>query len=195
MSCDRGGRVGSSCLAVLQGLMAAALLVPALAAAHLPPTCPETWNPSQEPDKFTGVPGGWSTAPGTTDKSTPQNPDGFFKLNSSDGHDLVIYNGCPGFGGTDDGNGDGEPIVQVDDGATVKFTEANGKDPGWKLMAGTKPGNPSSDYIYLHVWAQGDMWVCDVMDSSACTCCWVPPPPFTCEGTPFDDPVQCPDAE
>ncbi|WP_242361242.1 hypothetical protein [Anaeromyxobacter sp. SG17] len=161
--------------------MGAMLTLPTLAAAHLPPSCPETWNPAAQPEKFDGVPGGWSTAPGTKNEATPQNPDGFFLLQSADGHGLKLYNGCPGIGGVEDGNGDGEQIdaLVVPDGTAIKYTEANGKAPGWKRMAGSKSGNPHSDYVYVHVWGQGDLWICDEKDATACTCCYVPPPPFT----------------
>jgi hypothetical protein len=168
------------------GLVALAMLVaPSLAAAHLPPLCPETWNPAMNPPpaKFTGVPGGWSTAPGTTNESTPQNPDGFFLVSTPDGHDVELWDGCPGFGGPEEGNGTGDLITTVESGTAIKYTEANGKEIGFSLMAGSnQPGSPagdSSDYIYVHVWGQGDLWVCDAEDDTACTCCFVPPPPFT----------------
>ncbi len=175
MSALQGVRAGVfvAALAVLLGL-------PGLAAAHLPPTCPETWNPAEEPSKFTGVPGGWSTAPGTTNESTPQNPDGFFLVQTSDGHDVELWDGCPGFGGLEEGNGTGDLITTVDSGTAIKYTEANGKEIGFKPMAannGQAGGN--ADYIYIHVWGQGDLWVCDALDDTACACCYVPPPPFT----------------
>ncbi len=162
----------------------AALGVPAVAVAHPTPICVETWNPAQQPDKFTGVPGGWSTAPGTTNPSTPQNPDGFFFVGTPEvnpTHDLALFDGCPGLGGLEEGNGTGELITTVESGTAIKYTEANGKAPGFKPMAGNNgEAKGNADYIYIHVWGQGDLWVCDAMDTTlACTCCYVPPPPYT----------------
>lgn len=143
------------------------------------PMCPETWNPAHQPNKFTGVPAGWSTLPGTTNPATPQNPDGFFKLIGPDGHDLRLIDGCPGFGGKGDG-GTGDLITTVSSGTVVKFTEANGKNPGFEPMAGNNgQGGGISTYVDLHVWGQGDLYVCDNLVRSNCTCCYVPPPPFT----------------
>lgn len=199
MSGPRGGAMAFVCgkhglrrAAISGGLLALAMLtVPRLAGAGNPPpppcekkppaapTCPETWNPAAQPSKFTGVPGGWSTAPGTTNQSTPQNPDGFFVLLSESENSIALFDGCTGFGGADDG-GTGQLITTVPSGTTVKYTEANGKDPGFKAMAGNNDGgNGQATYIDLHVWGQGDLMVCDATDTSACTCCYVPPPPFT----------------
>jgi hypothetical protein len=203
MSTLQGGRAETGAIsrrrwtpaaALFAGLVALAALAPGWAMAH-PPTCPETWNPAEQPDKFTGVPGGWSTAPGTTNRSTPINPDGFFILRSDAGP-LTLVDGCgcteAGFGGTEDAAGGtctvyGE-LLGIDGFTaplTIKYTEANGKDADIEPMAGSKqPGSPagdSSDYIQYHLWGQGDLEVCN---SRGCTCCRVPPPPFSDEPAP-----------
>lgn len=208
MSWSQAGGKGRPSLARRSGrpavlfvaIVAAVLMAPRPAAAHPQVLCPETYNPAHNPppDKFTGVPGGWSTAPGTTNPSTPINPDGFFAP-VTDSHGFTVRDGCPGFGGLSTGNGTGELFINPDTGTTVfpqgttiKYTEANGvTEPKADFMAANQDGgNGLATFIDFHLWGAGDMWVCDAVDTVNCACCWVPPPPFTCvEGLP------CPEAE
>jgi hypothetical protein len=165
---------------------AAMLVIPSLAMAH-PPVCPETWNPAQQPAKFTGVPAGWSTAPGTENRATPVNPDGFFILTSdvpTVGSTVTLFDGCgcgPGFGGTteDAGGGTCFNYGTFPTGTTIKYTEANGKDPAIEPMAANNgQGGGIATYIDWHLWGQGDLEVCNGV---GCICCRVPPPPFSNE--------------
>ncbi|WP_242343858.1 hypothetical protein [Anaeromyxobacter terrae] len=152
------------------------LTIPSLAAAHLPPSCPESWNPPA----VIIPPAGYKTEPGTNPNSG-QNPDGFFELNSSDGHDLRCFDGCPaGFGGAEpaEDGGTGFEFGTFADGTHVKYTEANGKDPAVQKMAGNNGGgNGRAVEVDWHFWGQGDLWICDAVDPSICTCCRVSPPP------------------
>jgi hypothetical protein len=165
--------------------------MPSLAFAH-PPLCPETWNPAEQPAKFTGVPGGWSTAPGTTNQATPVNPDGFFILNSdvpTVGSTVTLFDGCgcqAGFGGTEEleesGGGTCFEYGTFPTGTTIKYTEANGKDPAIEPMAANNgQGGGIATYIDWHLWGQGDLEVCNGV---GCICCRVPPPPFSIEPAP-----------
>lgn len=209
MSWSQAGRVGGPSLARRSGrpavlfvaVVAALLAAPRLAAAHPQVLCPETWNPARQPDKFSGVPGGWSTAPGTTNTSTPQNPDGFFAP-VTDSHGFTVRDGCGGFGGLSAGNGTGELFINpvtgttvFPQGTTIKYTEANGvTDPKAEAMAANNGGgNGIATYIDFHLWGAGDMWICDAVEATNCDCCWVPPPPFTCEGQPST--IPCPEPE
>jgi hypothetical protein len=66
-------------------------------------------------------------------------------------------------------------------GTVVKFIEANGKDPGQELMAGSKqegsPAGDSSDSVLWQLWGQGDLLVTSSLDLTATFCCHVPEPP------------------
>jgi hypothetical protein len=194
MSALQGGRAETGAISprrwtpaavLFAGLVALAALAPGWAVAH-PPACPETWNPAEQPAKFTGVPGGWSTAPGTTNRSTPINPDGFFRI-SSDAGAFTLVDGCGctegGFGGTEDAGG-GTCFVYgtFHEPITIKYTEANGKDAAIEPMAANKgKGGGNATFIDFHLWGQGDLEVCN---SRGCTCCRVPPPPFSDEPAP-----------
>lgn len=157
-------------------IAAAALAAPSIAAAHEAPLCPESWNPHGE----TIPPAGWSTPPGTTDEGTPVNPDGFFELLTTDGHDLTLTDGCPGVGSEEDG-GTGLPFGTFPSGTNIKYTEANGTDePRVEPMAGNRGGGGGeATAVDYHLWGSGDLWICDALDSDACVCCRVPPPPFS----------------
>jgi hypothetical protein len=173
-------RAGTVLAAVVCALV---VTIPSLAAAqkpppvaHKPPFCPESWNP---PATIT-PPAGFTTEPGTNPNSG-ENPDGFFELTSSDGDDLVVFDGCPaGFGGAEppEDGGTGFEFGTFPDGTHVKYTEANGKDPDVKPMAGNNgQGQGAAVEVDWHFWGQGDMWICDALDLTACTCCRVSPPP------------------
>lgn len=176
----RNGRVALFGAAVVAAILAA----PRPAAAHPQVLCPETWNPAEQPQAHTAVPGGWTTAPGTNTNG-PQNSDGFFAP-VTDSHGFTVRDGCPGMGGLPD-NGTGELFINPETGTTVfpqgttiKYTEANGaKEPKSDFMAANNGGGAgAATYIDFHLWGAGDMWICDAADTDNCACCYVPPPPF-----------------
>lgn len=188
MSAFQGGRAERRWQpAALFVVVALAILAPTLAAAHVP-ACPETWNPAEQPQAHPGVPAGWSTPPGTTNQSTPINPDGFFILNSDlNAGTVTLFDGCgcqAGFGGTegetaDIGGGTCFEFGTFPTGTTIKYTEANGKDPAIEPMAANNGGGGGiATFIDFHLWGQGDLEVCNAL---GCICCRVPPPPFSNE--------------
>jgi hypothetical protein len=170
-------------------LVAVAMLaLPTLAVAHAP-FCPETWNPAEQPQMWDGVPAGWSTAPGTENRATPVNPDGFFILTSDlPSASVTLFDGCgcqAGFGGTegetaDIGGGSCFEYGTFPTGTTIKYTEANGKEASIDDMAANNSGQGGgiATYIDYHLWGMGDLEVCNTL---GCTCCRVPPPPFSDE--------------
>ncbi len=172
----------------IAAIAASILMAPRQAAAW---QCPETWNPATKPPpgdpKFTGVPAGWSTYPGTKDPKTPVNPDGFFKILGSG---LTLTDGCAcdpgvaGFGGSDyDDKGTCQDFPAPSGGwpseFEIKYTEANGIEaPKVDAMAANNGGgNGNATYIDYHLWGAGDLKICN---ADGCICCPVPPPPFTC---------------
>ena len=181
--------------ALFVGVMAAVLAAPGPAAGW-ELFCNEIWNPHGQ----TIPPAGWTTSPGVNPNSG-QNPDGFFQVGACDlpgGVDeescdtgicqcvngardegaVLLFDGCDAQSGFSGHQYEGPGIAaSFPYGTVVKYTEANGKEPGQELMAGSKVGNESSDAVDWHLWGQGDMLVCDAAAPSNCICCYVPPPP------------------
>ena len=119
------------------------------------------------------IPPAGLTPPGTNPKGG-ENPDGFYQVGSLLGEtvkSVFLSDGCgDGFSGTAYGTFDG--------GTVVKYTEANGKDPGFEPMAGNKgQGGGESEAVDFHIWGNGDLLVCSDNERSNCVCCHVPPPP------------------
>jgi hypothetical protein len=146
--------------ALFTGIMAAALLaLPRPALAH-EAFCWEIFNPHGQ----TTPPAGWSTAPGTENRATPVNPDGFYQVGACSTDELID---CPtGLGGPEfaglcsciapaqpeavllydaGDNCEADPEdwfqysvngdVTFDFGTVIKYTEANGKPQGIAPMA------------------------------------------------------------
>jgi len=174
---------------------AAILAVPRPAAAH-GLICNEIFNPHGQ----TTPPAGSTTLPGA---KGGQNEDGFYQVGACSDPTKVV---CPtGLGGpefaglcycappavneavtltdgcpNDPGNGTGITYdTSFDFGTIIKYTEANGKTPGFEPMAGNNSPNGGGQAVSVdfHLWGQGDLWVCSAVDPSSCICCHVPPPP------------------
>jgi hypothetical protein len=200
---ERAGRVhperrASKTVTLLLGCVTAAfLMTPGPAAAHQA-FCEEIFNPHGQ----TVPPAGSTTLPG---QHGGQNEDGFYQVGACSVPGSVV---CPppgGFGGPIFGGlctcAEGstpEPVTLTDGcpgetgggtgttydtsfpfGTIVKFTEANGKTPTFKPMAGNNSPNGGGQSVAVdwHIWGQGDLFVCSATDPSSCVCCHVPPPP------------------
>jgi hypothetical protein len=90
-----------------------------------------------------------------------QNEDGFYRISSTTGEDVIVVD-----------TGSGTEFGPYPSGTVVKYTEANGSTPSEKTIGST---NGQAGAVLVHITGTGDMGV--RTSGSGITVCYVPPPP------------------